>query len=103
MPRQHACPTDRTICVFVVVLPHHRRILAKEKYQVYCSSIVSCVPLGTLYCAVRSYSAKKNDEVSVSIGSVVEVLTKSDNGWWLVRYLNHLVSFHSFIVYLKTY
>ncbi|XP_024140127.1 NADPH oxidase organizer 1 [Oryzias melastigma] len=41
---------------------------------------------GTLYCAVRSYSTKKNDEVSLSIGSVVEVLRKSDDGWWLIRF-----------------
>lgn len=36
---------------------------------------------------MRSYSTKNNDEVSVPIGSVVEVLRKSDNGWWLIRYL----------------
>ncbi|XP_067432708.1 NADPH oxidase organizer 1-like [Thunnus thynnus] len=41
---------------------------------------------GALYCAVKSYSTKKDDEVSVSIGSVVEVLRKSDNGWWLIRF-----------------
>ncbi|KAM9336611.1 NADPH oxidase organizer 1b [Symphorus nematophorus] len=41
---------------------------------------------GALYCAVRSYSAKNDDEVSVPIGSVVEVLRKSDNGWWLIRF-----------------
>ncbi|XP_054454747.1 NADPH oxidase organizer 1-like [Anoplopoma fimbria] len=41
---------------------------------------------GALYCAVRSYSTKKDDEVSVPIGSVVEVLRKSDNGWWLIRF-----------------
>ncbi|KAF7204715.1 NADPH oxidase organizer 1b [Nothobranchius furzeri] len=40
---------------------------------------------GSLYCTVRSYSTKKADEVSVSIGSVVEVLRKSDDGWWLIR------------------
>ncbi|XP_074519262.1 NADPH oxidase organizer 1b [Halichoeres trimaculatus] len=40
---------------------------------------------GSLYCAVRSYTAKKDDEVSVPIGSVVEVLRKSDDGWWLIR------------------
>uniref|UniRef100_A0A668A4E0 NADPH oxidase organizer 1b n=1 Tax=Myripristis murdjan TaxID=586833 RepID=A0A668A4E0_9TELE len=39
-----------------------------------------------LYCAARSYSTKKDDEVSVNIGSVVEVLRKSDDGWWLIRY-----------------
>uniref|UniRef100_A0A3Q0R3R3 NADPH oxidase organizer 1b n=1 Tax=Amphilophus citrinellus TaxID=61819 RepID=A0A3Q0R3R3_AMPCI len=43
-------------------------------------------PRGALYCAVRSYSTKKADEISVPIGSVVEVLRKSDNGWWLIRF-----------------
>uniref|UniRef100_A0A3Q3JZ04 NADPH oxidase organizer 1b n=1 Tax=Monopterus albus TaxID=43700 RepID=A0A3Q3JZ04_MONAL len=41
---------------------------------------------GDLYCAVKGYSTKKADEVSVPIGSVVEVLRQSDDGWWLVRY-----------------
>ncbi|KAF7659492.1 hypothetical protein LDENG_00295430 [Lucifuga dentata] len=41
---------------------------------------------GALYCTVRSYSTKKHDEVSVAIGSVVEVLRKSDDGWWLIRF-----------------
>ncbi|MEQ2312744.1 hypothetical protein AMECASPLE_034374 [Ameca splendens] len=40
----------------------------------------------SLYCAVRSYSTTKADEVAVSIGSVVEVLRKSDDGWWLIRF-----------------
>lgn len=41
---------------------------------------------GSLYCAVRSYSSTKADEVAVPIGSVVEVQRKSDDGWWLVRF-----------------
>ncbi|KAK5880940.1 hypothetical protein CesoFtcFv8_021797 [Champsocephalus esox] len=41
---------------------------------------------GDLYCAVRSYTTKQHDEVSVPIGSAVEVLRKSDDGWWLVRF-----------------
>lgn len=36
---------------------------------------------------MRSYTSKKVDEISVPIGSVVEVLRKSDNGWWLIRYV----------------
>ncbi|XP_054913825.1 NADPH oxidase organizer 1-like [Poeciliopsis prolifica] len=40
---------------------------------------------GSLYCAVRNYSTSKSDEVGVAIGCVVEVLRKSDDGWWLVR------------------
>ncbi|XP_074513319.1 NADPH oxidase organizer 1-like [Sebastes fasciatus] len=41
---------------------------------------------GMLYIAVKSYKATKDDEISVAIGAVVEVLQKSDNGWWLIRY-----------------
>ncbi|XP_029495527.1 NADPH oxidase organizer 1-like isoform X1 [Oncorhynchus nerka] len=45
------------------------------------------IPLGgTLYCAVRSYSTNNSDEVPVPIGSVVEVLRKSDDGWWFIGY-----------------
>ncbi|XP_031728096.1 NADPH oxidase organizer 1a [Anarrhichthys ocellatus] len=43
---------------------------------------------GELYTAVKSYKATKGDEITMSIGSVVEVLQKSDNGWWLIRYNN---------------
>lgn len=38
-----------------------------------------------LYHAVKNFKATKADEASVSIGAVVEVLQKSDNGWWLIR------------------
>ncbi|KAK7918970.1 hypothetical protein WMY93_010254 [Mugilogobius chulae] len=41
---------------------------------------------GSLYIAVRNYSTQKTDEMPVNIGSVVEVLRKSDDGWWLIRY-----------------
>ncbi|KAG5832193.1 hypothetical protein ANANG_G00288500 [Anguilla anguilla] len=41
---------------------------------------------GVLYCAVKNFTSTKSDEASVSIGAVVEVLQKSDNGWWLIRY-----------------
>lgn len=44
---------------------------------------------GMLYTAVKSYKAAKHDEITVAIGAVVEVLQKSDNGWWLIRYLMH--------------
>lgn len=39
-----------------------------------------------LYTAVKSYKATKDDEITVTIGSVVEVLQMSENGWWLIRY-----------------
>lgn len=39
---------------------------------------------------MRSYSTKEEDEVSVPIGSVVEVLRKTDDGWWFIRYLHLL-------------
>ncbi|XP_043084295.1 NADPH oxidase organizer 1-like [Puntigrus tetrazona] len=42
---------------------------------------------GSVFCvAAKSYKAMNSDELSVEIGSVVEVLQKSDNGWWIVRY-----------------
>uniref|UniRef100_A0A667YAJ6 NADPH oxidase organizer 1a n=1 Tax=Myripristis murdjan TaxID=586833 RepID=A0A667YAJ6_9TELE len=41
---------------------------------------------GMLYTAAKSYKATKDDELTVEIGSVVEVLQKSENGWWLIRY-----------------
>ncbi|XP_060757706.1 NADPH oxidase organizer 1 isoform X1 [Neoarius graeffei] len=39
-----------------------------------------------LCVATKSYKSTKIDELSVEIGSVVEVLRKSNDGWWLVRY-----------------
>ncbi|KAA0705314.1 NADPH oxidase organizer 1 [Triplophysa tibetana] len=39
-----------------------------------------------LYIATRSFKAMHSDEISVEIGSLVEVLQKSDNGWWIIRY-----------------
>lgn len=39
-----------------------------------------------LFVTVKSYKAAKGDELSVAIGAVVEVLQKSDSGWWLIRY-----------------
>ncbi|XP_016356744.1 NADPH oxidase organizer 1-like [Sinocyclocheilus anshuiensis] len=55
----------------------------------------------SLYCVTRSYTSKKEDELSLSIGAVVEVLQRSDNGWWLVRY-NRKVGYVP-SMYLKLY
>uniref|UniRef100_H3DKX9 NADPH oxidase organizer 1a n=1 Tax=Tetraodon nigroviridis TaxID=99883 RepID=H3DKX9_TETNG len=41
---------------------------------------------GTLYLTAKNYKASKGDEISVAVGAVVEVLQKSDSGWWLIRY-----------------
>ncbi|XP_029102847.1 NADPH oxidase organizer 1b [Scleropages formosus] len=41
---------------------------------------------GALFCVVRNFQSSKDDELSVNIGSKVQVLQKSDNGWWLVRH-----------------
>lgn len=40
---------------------------------------------GMSYTAVKSYKATKSDEISVNMGNVVEVVQKSEDGWWLVR------------------
>ncbi|XP_054614920.1 NADPH oxidase organizer 1a [Dunckerocampus dactyliophorus] len=41
---------------------------------------------GMLYAVTKSYQATNDDEMTVSLGAVVEVLQKSENGWWLIRY-----------------
>ncbi|NWI88316.1 NOXO1 oxidase, partial [Pitta sordida] len=41
---------------------------------------------GSLYFVVQAYEAQKADELSLNSGVVVEVLRRSDNGWWLIRY-----------------
>ncbi|XP_058509214.1 SH3 and PX domain-containing protein 2B [Solea solea] len=41
---------------------------------------------GSMYTAIKNYKATKGDEISVNMGAMVEVLQKSDNGWWLIRY-----------------
>lgn len=40
---------------------------------------------GSLYFVVRAYESQKADELSLHSGVVVEVVRKSDNGWWLIR------------------
>nr|XP_005512155.2 NADPH oxidase organizer 1 [Columba livia] len=41
---------------------------------------------GSLFFVVQAYEAQKADELSLNNGVVVEVVRKSDNGWWLIRY-----------------
>lgn len=38
------------------------------------------------YTVVKNYKATKSDEIGVNMGSVVEVLQKAENGWWLIRW-----------------
>lgn len=83
----HILSFMKTICAFVLLLPHFKTYLnCTAVPALVLIFLLSCLrPLGALYCAVRSYSTDKDDEVSVPIGSVVDVLRKSDNGWWLIR------------------
>ncbi|XP_039935379.1 NADPH oxidase organizer 1 [Hirundo rustica] len=41
---------------------------------------------GSLYFVVQAYEAQKADELSLNQGVVVEVLRRSHNGWWQIRY-----------------
>lgn len=53
------------------------------------STVNVYLPLsGMRYTATKSYKATNDDEINVPIGAVVQVLEKSDNGWWLVRYVS---------------
>ncbi|NXV31273.1 NOXO1 oxidase, partial [Rissa tridactyla] len=44
---------------------------------------------GNLYFVVRDYESQKADELSLNNGVVVEVVKKSEDGWWLIRYNGH--------------
>ncbi|OXB81878.1 UNVERIFIED_CONTAM: hypothetical protein H355_015075, partial [Colinus virginianus] len=41
---------------------------------------------GSLYFVMQPYESQKADELSLNKGVVVEVVRRSDNGWWLIRY-----------------
>ncbi|XP_073414510.1 NADPH oxidase organizer 1-like [Dendrobates tinctorius] len=56
---------------------------------------------GTLCVVIKGYEAQNFDELSVGIGVVVEVLRKSDSGWWLIRYNKRTGFIPS--LYLKPY
>uniref|UniRef100_A0A8C5QCK8 NADPH oxidase organizer 1 n=1 Tax=Leptobrachium leishanense TaxID=445787 RepID=A0A8C5QCK8_9ANUR len=45
-----------------------------------------CQSEGSYYVVVKAYKAQNCDEVTVSIGAVVEVWKKSNNGYWLISY-----------------
>uniref|UniRef100_A0A8B9FUH6 NADPH oxidase organizer 1 n=1 Tax=Amazona collaria TaxID=241587 RepID=A0A8B9FUH6_9PSIT len=56
------------------------------------------VPLsaGSLYFVVRAYESQKADELSLNNGVVVEVVRKSEDGWWLIRPPRaHALAMHS--------
>ncbi|XP_068103394.1 NADPH oxidase organizer 1-like [Hyperolius riggenbachi] len=64
-------------------------------------SATECQEEGTLCVVVKAYEAQNSDELSVSIGVVVKVLKKSDNGWWLASYNRRTGYVPS--LYLKSY
>ncbi|KAM8798535.1 NADPH oxidase organizer 1 [Eudromia elegans] len=41
---------------------------------------------GCLYFAAQAYESQEEDELSLNKGVLVEVLRKSEDGWWLSRY-----------------
>ncbi|XP_075175907.1 NADPH oxidase organizer 1-like [Anomaloglossus baeobatrachus] len=41
---------------------------------------------GTYYYAEKGYKAQKTDEMSLPVGVVIEVIEKSEIGWWLICY-----------------
>ncbi|OCT64453.1 NADPH oxidase organizer 1 [Xenopus laevis] len=56
---------------------------------------------GTFCVVLKAYEAQNFDEISIGIGVIVEVLEKSDNGWWLIRYNRRSGYIPS--IYLKPY
>jgi len=41
-----------------------------------------------LYAATESYKAQESDEITLQQGWVVEVMKKSIEGWWTVKYVH---------------
>lgn len=52
----------------------------KDIHNAFCSD-----KEGSLYFVVRAYESQKADEFSLNNGVVVEVVRKSEDGWWLIR------------------
>ncbi|NXN97240.1 NOXO1 oxidase, partial [Rhinopomastus cyanomelas] len=59
-----------------------------EEIDIYkdIQSALSLNEEGSLYFVVKAYEAQKADELSLNHGVVVEVVRRSENGWWLIRY-----------------
>lgn len=45
-------------------------------------------PTGTLYTALYDYQARTTEDLSFHAGDKVEILKKSDSGWWIARALD---------------
>ena len=60
----------------------------------YCI-IVSATHIGSegQYAATESYIAQESDEITLQQGWVVEVVKKSIEGWWTVKYVYHPTSY----------
>ncbi|KAG8557399.1 hypothetical protein GDO81_016622 [Engystomops pustulosus] len=86
---------DRQLAWFPA--PYLRDQRNTEEYDI----AKECEGEGTLCVVVKNYQAQNFDELSVGIGVVVEVLRKSDAGWWLIRY-NRRTGFIPSL-YLKPY
>lgn len=62
----------------------HRPVLATA-FSPEIKNVLPPLSPGSLYFVVRAYESQKADELSLHSGVVVEVVRKSDNGWWLIR------------------
>ncbi|XP_073502068.1 NADPH oxidase organizer 1-like [Phyllobates terribilis] len=86
---------DRQLAWFPA--PYLQDHIKREEYDIAKASQGE----GTLCVVIKGYEAQNFDELSVGIGVVVEVLRKSDSGWWLIRYNKRTGFIPS--LYLKPY
>ncbi|KAG8433330.1 hypothetical protein GDO86_017567 [Hymenochirus boettgeri] len=70
---------DRQIAWFPAPYLKHYQNTEEEDHTILQCKGMFCV-------VIKTYEAQNSDELSVSIGGVVEVLQKSNHGWWLISY-----------------
>lgn len=53
---------------------------------------VSSVSAGELHVTAQAYNAEQEDEISLELGEIIEVIHKLLDGWWVVRYEKHQIN-----------
>ena len=58
-------------------------LCAFGKYKMIATDVASLFPV--VYEAMESYFAENDDEITIKAGDRIEVISKSMDGWWMIR------------------